>query len=296
MTRHAIIAGSNKSGTTSLFRYLAAHPGICASKIKEMNFFSGLDDVESCMILDHYQKQIRLEASPDYLRGGKELAEKIKKVLPDARLIFMLREPASRIVSYYSSNKINGFHHNVAKVDFDDYVRAIEGAIGTDFGALRDGVLKNAQIQFHRGCYAKYLEEYLSVFSANQIYIVFFDDLVNDAKEAVMGVAEFLGIDKSFYADYIFSVENKTKQARWPAIQRHIFRLNMALEPVLNSIPTLRVLGRKLVFKNSGAAPRIEISDGSLARLKSLYETKNQDLARLLCSYFPDICLPSWLR
>jgi hypothetical protein len=39
---NAIIAGTNKAGTTSLFRYLSDHPEVCASNIKEISFFSGL--------------------------------------------------------------------------------------------------------------------------------------------------------------------------------------------------------------------------------------------------------------
>lgn len=304
MNRCAIIAGSNKAGTTSLFRYLAAHPEVCPSKIKEMNFFSKTGNLDSGVIAEQYISHFAhckagswcsLEASPDYLRKGKVVAEKIRGALPDVKLIVMIREPASRIISYFSSNKQNKFHKNVSEIQFSEFLMYIRDSKTRDFESLEAGPEKNAFIQFQRGYYAKYLQEFLRYFPAEQIHILFFDDLVNDTCSAVSRVADFLGLDTGFYDEFLFSVENKAKQARWPAIQRYVFRMNVRLEPIMNTIPVLRVMGKKLMFKDKARSMRLDIYDADIRKLRGLYEEENMELSHLLSEIYPSLHLPSWL-
>ena len=95
---NTIIAGINKAGTTSLFRYLGDHSEVCVSTKKEIEFFNTIQD-HSNVAIDKYESyfshcnediKIRLEASPSYLHGGGEVAHLIKSYLDDVRLIFVL--------------------------------------------------------------------------------------------------------------------------------------------------------------------------------------------------------------
>lgn len=77
--KHAVIAGVNKCGTTSVFRYLADHPEVCGSSIKELRFFLQESYDESKSTIEEYRSHfasiksgdVLLEASPSYFRGER---------------------------------------------------------------------------------------------------------------------------------------------------------------------------------------------------------------------------------
>jgi len=109
-----IIGGTQRAGTTTLYKYLSDHPNVCASSIKETRFFLDKDyplpsaDRFNGTNLDAYGKffahctdltKIRVEATPDYLYSDTAL--KIADLLPRAKMIFILRDQVERMVSWY---------------------------------------------------------------------------------------------------------------------------------------------------------------------------------------------------
>ncbi|MBA2566920.1 MAG: hypothetical protein H0V08_03905, partial [Thermoleophilaceae bacterium] len=73
-----VIAGPGKAGTTSLFAYLARHADVCASRVKQAQYFSpapyraggGTGQVADLDYLDHWRSEpYRLEATPSYFYG-----------------------------------------------------------------------------------------------------------------------------------------------------------------------------------------------------------------------------------
>ena len=77
MKRLALIVGAMRSGTTSLFHYLAAHPQVAASADKEPDYFSsdkvfarGPGWYEELFSFDPARHTIRLEASTNYSKAG----------------------------------------------------------------------------------------------------------------------------------------------------------------------------------------------------------------------------------
>ena len=144
MVNHALICGTNKSGTTSLFRYLADHPAIIPCSRKEAGFFfrpleQDLDATykEYCDLFPSAQQdKILIEATPTYLDRGGEVAGRIKQLLPNARLVFVLREPVARVVSYFRSK--HGMETSpVANVTFDDFIqKAIEESNSENEGTI----------------------------------------------------------------------------------------------------------------------------------------------------------------
>jgi hypothetical protein len=87
-TPNVVIAGTVKSGTTSLFTYLSWHPDVCVSSVKETNYFTPIIYDEKISNLENYysffehcnESLITLEASPRYLYGGRKIAKIIKEV------------------------------------------------------------------------------------------------------------------------------------------------------------------------------------------------------------------------
>ena len=110
--RHAelpnlIIIGGLKCGTTSIHHYLGLHPEIQMSKPKELNFF--VEELNWDLGLDWYASRfddrfkVRGESSPHYtnLPRFTGVAERIHEHCPDARLIYMVRDPIKRILSHW---------------------------------------------------------------------------------------------------------------------------------------------------------------------------------------------------
>ena len=300
--RHAIIAGTNKAGTTSLFRYLSDHPDVCPSKVKETNFFeSEISDEGQDKIARYWTyfdscvsgSSVCLEASPKYMSLGEDVALRIRDVLSDAKLIFILREPASRLLSYFIRNKQTGFHARMAQLNLDEFVTLVEEASRMSKRPEDEGPGQNAYLQFEKGCYVKYLDEFNAVFDRNAICVVFFDELVSDPHGCIARVAQFLGIATEFYGDYVFQVENKARSYRFSGLQHVGSKLNVLMEPLLNQYPGIRRALRSILSAKAESAPYIDSSFRE--RLDSLYKSHNVALAEWVGTQYPNLYMPAWL-
>ena len=109
-----VIIGAQKSGTTSLYDFVVRHPDIAPAAKKEMHYFSrryGLGELwyrsnfpTNLSRRNFYKKtnQRRLsgEASPTYI-FYPAVPSRMKKILPDVKLIVLLRNPVDRAYSQY---------------------------------------------------------------------------------------------------------------------------------------------------------------------------------------------------
>ena len=98
-----IIIGAQMCGTTSLYDYLAKHPNVLLSYVKEIHFFDhsynkGLLWYRSFFPLRIIKgKRMTGEASPYYIFHSHS-AKRIAKTLPSVKLIVMLRNPVDRSI------------------------------------------------------------------------------------------------------------------------------------------------------------------------------------------------------
>jgi len=122
------IVGAAKAGTTSLYSYLDATPGVYMSSVKEPAFFRTTKSSRQNITKIHDKsKYLKLfngvtdekaigEASPSYLRDP-ETPKLIHDVVPDARIIILLRDPVQRAFSAYlmrdSKGLSNQTFHNL---------------------------------------------------------------------------------------------------------------------------------------------------------------------------------------
>jgi Sulfotransferase domain len=302
----AIIAGSNKAGTTSLFRYLADHPQVAPSRSKETDFFLSDEKLDPADARARYESLftaragavIRLEASPAYLRGGRAVALRIARTLPDVRLIFVLREPVSRLVSYLRVNAQNMYKESVAAMDDNSYVALVERVAAGASVPPEPGPMRNALLQYQRGCYAMYLQQYFECFKSSDVLILFFDDLRADAKAFTQRACAFVGADPRYYDDYQFAVENRTRNHRSARLQRSVARINAQLEPWLNRHPALRRALRgvyEFINERRRPARATHLDESLVLRLQAVFSPQNDALKRLLLSHYPELQLPQWL-
>lgn len=178
-----VVIGAQKAGTSSLYGQLAAHPSVVPALRKEVHHFDrGPGSVA------HYRawfprratldavaartgRGVTGEATPFYLLHPA-VPERLRAVVPDARLVAVLRDPVARAVS--------GFHHAVR---VGDEHRPIELAL--DPAAAEDLPPPSAVAWYDaptcpvrrrgylaRGRYAEQLERWFAAFPREQLLVV----------------------------------------------------------------------------------------------------------------------------
>ncbi|HCQ66720.1 MAG TPA: hypothetical protein DIU07_16925 [Rhodobacteraceae bacterium] len=110
---NVVVIGAMKCGTTSLHEFLALHPDVCASEPKEINFFSGENADKP---LDWYKayfdptKPVRVESSQNYSKAHYPFyagaPARMAETIPDAKLIYLVRDPIERYRSHVAENFI----------------------------------------------------------------------------------------------------------------------------------------------------------------------------------------------
>ena len=160
---NTVIVGVNKAGTTSLFVSLSGHPAVAASSVKETRYFLPARwgrPLEPVQVYEDYfrdvgDRPVRLEATPSYFYGGEPLVQAMHELLGRPKVVVVLREPVSRLVSFFTFQKAR--LRLPADMTLGEYVAA-----GDRFGAadFRDPD-KEPWFGFRGGCYADYLPAWL---------------------------------------------------------------------------------------------------------------------------------------
>jgi hypothetical protein len=221
---YLIIGGSTKAATSSLFSYLAADHQVCASMVKETRFFLDLDyplpskyrfEVHGSRYGEFFggsdASLLRMEATPDYLYSlGTPL--RIRQNLPHVRLVFILREPASRLISWYNFAKQMG--QIPPAMPPEAYVAAQASAMKNDRN--RPQHMRSLE----QGRYSHYLSHFYKLFGRNDILILWYEELGRDSLAVVQKLCAFAGIDPPSAEGFHLSLINKTLAIRNPSIHR----------------------------------------------------------------------------
>ncbi|MBW8016067.1 MAG: sulfotransferase [Planctomycetes bacterium] len=193
-----IIIGAMKSGTTSVHHILAQHPEIYIPE-REIFFFD-IDDFQQHPMFFFYNKekwirpnyvkdfnkylnwyksffrdakkgQIIGEDTTGYLVSDKA-PSRIHELLPDAKFVVILRDPASRAYSHY-------WH----------YLRA-----GRIFYQFEDALRLMPNNMIERSLYKKQIERYLQVFPKEQFFFIIFEEFIANKQKTMSDLCSFLGV------------------------------------------------------------------------------------------------------
>ena len=246
--RYLIIAGTTKAGTTSLHRYLCDHPQVCKPRRKEIRFFldenyplkriysftNGLNKYNE-FFKGCNNNMVRLDVTPDYLYSTKT-PERIKQSLSDVRLIFSLRNPIERLISWYRFSIQNYF---ISKdMPFKEYVRWQIETEGHNNRAQH-------QLALEQGRYFRYLKKYHEVFDSNNLLIILFEQLEENPVGVMKKICSFSGINEDFYNNYSFKVHNPTYIIRYHLLNRIYKEVSFYLRKIFFKMDNIRNL-----FKN----------------------------------------------
>ena len=192
MKVNAMIIGAGRSGTTSVYEYLAAHPEVDFSITKELHYFS-LDDLYARgekyfhSFFEHPEKKISITADT-YLLIDTKAPERICRYNPAMKCIIMLREPVARSYSnfLYSVN----FGHEPASANFLQTMEAEKQVLATG-----DIVEQNNRCHFYGSLYHRHLEFWRSYFPKEQLLIYRMNDLQNDPEKFYKQLCADLGLN-----------------------------------------------------------------------------------------------------
>jgi hypothetical protein len=192
-----LIGGAPRSGTTWLYWLLDRHPGVYMAKpVKPEPKFFLVDDLYR-LGLDHYARtwfadvggaRLAGEKSTDYLESAAAAA-RIARDLPDVKLVFILREPASRAYSNYLWTRMNGLETE----EFETALRLEEARERSLPERLR---FARPFSYISRGMYAEMLRPYFDRFPREQMLIVRFEDIIHEPRRLGRRLHRFLGVDE----------------------------------------------------------------------------------------------------
>lgn len=281
---YLIIGGAEKAGTTSLFSYLAAHPAVCASSEKETDYFRSevhdLRGYQAFFTCTCPEKKILMEASPGYLAEAINVAPRIARLLPDARLVFVARDPVERLVSSFRFYKSR--LHIPESMSFDAFVQACFSYHYGRQGAQEIGLLDWHLNALGRGRFEQQIAEFERALPSEQLLVLRYEQLRDDVRGTVKQVATFSGLDPSFYDTYVFGRENVTFLAKRRTVQRIAIFVNDNFQAFWRNKPRLkqRLLRIYKRFNEQPAAPD-QLEDETRRQLRDFYGPTYRYLATL---------------
>ena len=305
--KYLIVGGTTKAATTSLFSYLADHPAICAASFKETRFFLDADyplpskfrfkgDVEEYnqLFTGCEENQIRLESTPDYLYCSSAL-ERIAVFLPNAKLVFSLREPISRLVSWYR------FAIQIGKLSkslsFDDFAADLlsETEKDTSINETDYSGLPQFMQALHQGCYSGYLKRYFDRMSESRIHTLFFEELAENPLNVLVDICKFAGIEPDFYSDYTFKVTNRTETMRNSDLHNRYRAIRYQVRKWTHNKPIihkpLRAIRKTIeplyLSLNTRTGEAVSISDKTYSNLVDYFKSDVEVLSKLIGKHPP---------
>lgn len=201
-----LIIGAAKSGTTALHTFLKQHPDIYMATPKELRFFSYTGPYPENLpekyihrgvtILEEYERhfadarseKILGEASPMYLYTPGT-AERIKSLIPNVKLLAILRNPVDRAFSAYTHALRDWTETETFQKALDREPERIQAGWGILWHYTQAGL------------YAQQLQPYYDIFKEDQIKVVLYEDLVNEPLGLCQDIFKFLSVDPEFKPD-----------------------------------------------------------------------------------------------
>jgi hypothetical protein len=200
MLPNLIIIGAAKAGTTSLHYYLDQHPDVAMArqpglKVKEMSYFWRDDWLERKRWYEsHFEmpERVRGEASPAYTAFAfhPDVPRRIHELVPDARLIYLVRDPIERVLSHWVQVRADGDRKSFAQY-MNEYDRPGNRIV----------------------CPSRYgtqIQRYLDYFTMEQLLVIDQRDLLANRRETLRNVFRFIGVDDGFDTP-AFAAEQNTR-------------------------------------------------------------------------------------
>jgi sulfotransferase family protein len=269
------LIGAQKAGTTTLAYLLDQHPHISIGQTKEPHFFT--DNWSKG--LDWYRKQfpdsantILLDASTSYSmapltegwkhrnpRVYEDIPAKVHSVRPDAKFIYLLRDPVDRTYS--------GYWHDVRM-----------GVKNEEFRTA----LQSNPFYLDVSDYYGQLLRWLDYFPLSSFHCVLFEEMKERPHQVVNECFAFLGLRRATNSIRLDSAKNQSHQVGW--VGRRVNQIEVAyprLRAVLKSSLPSR-LKRFVHSAKAGSTPLPAMTEEERRFLVEYFRERNQNLQKLI--------------
>lgn len=194
---HFLGLGTQKGGTTSLHRLLALHPQVFLPSCKEVHYFSLHDHEPLSWYSEHYR-----EARPGQLRGDitpyysfhPRAPERIRAVLPQARLIMLLRNPVERALSQFFHARRHGFEPLELEAALAAEPERLAGAAARLAAPGSSDYSHQKHSYVSRSRYAEQLARFEALFPQRQLLVLRSEDLFESTEACWARIQAFLGL------------------------------------------------------------------------------------------------------
>jgi hypothetical protein len=216
-----LIVGAQRCGTTSLFKTLSQHPAVLPSPFhKGVHYFDVAHHKPLAWYAGHFPTRRQAEAaqrrtgmpavtgesSPFYMFHPLAPA-RIREVLPDVRLLVLLRDPVERAYSAHSHELARGF-------ETEPFERAVDLEESRLAGERERMIADPAYVSHHlqhnaylaRGRYVEQLEVLEATFGRDRLHVIDSDEFFADPRPAFDAVCRFLGLPR--HGDITFGKHN----------------------------------------------------------------------------------------
>lgn len=244
-----VIIGAMRAGTSTLYRYLRYHPQTKGCPPDEVHFFDRVYDKGVNWYRAHFPFEFQLkgkngekifitgEKTPRYL-SDPYVPERVKKIIPEAKFIALLRNPIDRAYSHYQWSVRRGYE----TLSFEEALDVEEERLQElEERVKKEELWRQPGYRWFsyktRGKYAEQLKNWFKYFPREQFLIIKSEDFYQNSREVFMQVLEFLGLEH-WYPENIPPVKSPkyppmSEKAR-KMLEEYFAPLNEEIERLLN--------------------------------------------------------------
>ncbi len=302
------VVGAQKSGTTALHHHLAKHSDLFLPQVKETHFFSdghgeyhkGLQFYLNTHFAAAGANQVAGEVDPEYL-FFPETPGRLAQYFPQAKLIFLFREPTARAFSQYQHAYRVGeerldfdralareqFRMNMGPEDLDPEAERILYVPSADNDADQNRLFRlmtrTCFSYVTRGQYAEQVQRYLTYFPRDQMLFLLFESLRDKPEETLKQIYEFLSVNYLAPSAQNAEEKNSAWAPRSRALQDFLLDRSLGKSLVKHLLPkNIRVEIRNWISKkNRRRLGRHEMSEDTHVRLITHFSPHNRRLSEL---------------
>ncbi len=202
-----VCIGAMRAGTTTLYDYCAQHPDIGVSRIKETDYFIKSKNLDRGLGwykgLFPNRTKVCGEFSPNYTKAAAfpDVPKRMHAVIPDAKIIYIVRHPVDRAISQYNHSFLSGQN----PPDTAHLLGSHEWAHLIDTSS-----------------YHRQIEQFLKYYHASQLLVLNFDDLVKNPQSTLRQISDFLDVSDAWSTDTANRVNSSRSLASLP---KSVFRI-----------------------------------------------------------------------
>lgn len=198
-----LIIGAQKAATTALYHYLTQHPGVRPAIMKEVHYFDLHHERGERWYRGHFPQRLDpMRSTPSFVTGEASpyylfhplVPDRVVTLLPDVKLIVLLRDPVRRAISQYHHEVSHGFETR----SMTQAIREEPDMLLAEEARLAAGLPPSTAHQhgsyLSRGLYAEQLLRWMHRFPKDQLLIVSSDRLSKDGGITYRRVLAFLGL------------------------------------------------------------------------------------------------------